>query len=240
MAAMVKRKIGGVNLPLVVERDAVVSFADLETAVVVRLHTGRPAWIDDAVNLLDDFSANAVDSILVEGHDDGGHPGVLRHEVTANQVVAERAPPNVGRRCAAHVRDQPVYVEATVSRRFHNRRGRQAGDAFDGLDAFDVVADASDVVERVLCEETFRGVGRERDDQRTGAAEFLAESLVVLVHGIGLREPRGDVVVDVGDIGAGNRDDRAGGNERGQRDAPAVDPGRQPGAHAVPLTNSIM
>ena len=86
------------NLPLIVEGDAVIRFADLEAAVVVRPHARRAAVDRRCRGSLDNTSANAVDAALVEGHDERRHRGVVRNEITSNQFVAERATANVRRR----------------------------------------------------------------------------------------------------------------------------------------------
>ena len=82
------------ELPLVVERDAVVGLADLEGPVVVRLHAGGDLRVDDVVDPLDDAGTDAVDAILVEAHHDRGDGRVVRHEIAADQVVAEGASPD--------------------------------------------------------------------------------------------------------------------------------------------------
>ena len=40
-------------------------------------------------------AAHVVDAVLVEADDDRGDGAVLRHEIAANQLVVQRAPPHV-------------------------------------------------------------------------------------------------------------------------------------------------
>ena len=202
------------ELALVVERDAVVGLADLEAAVVVRAHARGQLRIDDVVDLLDDAGADLVDAVLVEAHDDRRRPAILRDEIAADEVVLERAAPDVGGIARGDVLEErtdlePAFVWRLARDRVDDGGGGEAVDVLDGVDPFDVAGDRGDRLEGRAREQPIGRVGLERDDERAGAAELAPEPLVVAIDGIVLREPRRDVVVDLGDVGARRLDEGA-------------------------------
>src|SRR5262245_60661527 len=99
----------------------------------------------------------------------------------------------------------------------------------DGFDALDVTRDLLNELQRFGREQPIGRVGLERDDEEARASELFTEPLVVAVDGILLREPRGDVVVDVGNVSARYEQDRGQYDERTGREPPAVDDVRERG-----------
>ena len=165
------------ELPLIVERDAVVGLADLEAAVVVGAHAGGQLRIDDVVDLLDDACANLVDAILVEADDDRRRRAILRDEVAADEIVLERAAPDVGRIARREILEQGTNLEAALVRvlalqRLDDGGGRQAVDLLNGVDALDVAGDRLDRLERVAGEQPIGRIRLEGDDERAGAAKL--------------------------------------------------------------------
>src|SRR5688572_5387045 len=66
-------------------------------------------------------------------------------------------------------------------------------------------------------------VAFERDDQRAGACEFLAEPFVVLIERVGLRKPGGEVVVDALDLRERGDQERAQEADQAERIAEAIE-----------------
>jgi hypothetical protein len=75
-------------------------------------------------------------------------------------------------------------------------------------------------------------VAFERDDQRAGAFEFLAEPFVVLIERVGLRKPGGEVVVDARDLRERRHQERAHEADQAERIAEAVEELREAGGAA--------
>ena len=212
MARSVTSRIGGVKRPLIVERDPVVGFADFQAAVVVRAHAGRQLGIDDVVDALDDAGADGVDAVLVEADDERRDGAILGNEIAANEIVFEGAASDVSRvlACQSSSSSSGRTSRPPSGNGVDDRGGRQAVDPLHGFDALDVAGDVS-AMNRSVSRENRRSadVGLERNDERPRSAELLAETLVVAIHGVVFREPGGDVVVDVGDVGARDEEDRA-------------------------------
>ena len=189
------------------------------------------------MDLLDDAAAHVVDAVLVEADDDGGDGAVFRDEIAAKQVVLEGAAADIVRRLRWQVLEQRPDVEPALV--------ASAAAAFDGGSASTIVAVArlstrwtvstrsmspvtcSMNCERVAREQPVGGVGLQRDDQRARAAKLLAEALVVAVDRVVASRTRRDVVVDVRDVGARRKRERAEDDEDRQREAPALDERRR-------------
>ena len=188
------------------------------------------------MDLLDDAGADLVDAILVEADDDRRRRTVLRDEVAANQIVLERAAPDVGGIARRQILEQGTDLEAAfvgvlALQRLDDGGRREAVDLLDGVDALDVAGDRRDRLEGRAGEQPIGRVGLEGDDERAGAAKLGPVTLVVLVDRVVLREPRGDVVVDLGDVRERRLDERADDDEDRERNAPAIDPaGERPGS----------
>ena len=207
-------------------RDLVVGLADLEAAVVVRLHAVREPRVDQAVNAIDDVAAHVVDAVLVEGDDEGRDGPVFRDEITAEQPVREHAFAHSRRRLLIDdIVEERLNLDATVV----IRSDRQAGDdigggeamhTIDGVHACDVVRDPTDELEALRREQPRRA---ERDQQRALAAEFLAEPLVGAVNRIVPRDPHADVVVDRRDVRQRQHGQEAEEDGRAERQTEAVD-----------------
>ncbi len=66
------------------------------------------------MDLLDDAGADLVDAVLVEAHDDRRRRPVLRDEIAADEVVLERAAPDVGRIARGDVLEERPDLEAAL------------------------------------------------------------------------------------------------------------------------------
>ncbi len=231
------------ELALVVERDAIVGLADLEAAVVVGADPSGQPWIDDVVDLLDDAGADLVDAILVEADDDRRRRAIFRDEVTANEVVLESAAADVSRVAGGEAVEQWTDVETAILgiaalQRLDDRRRGQAVDSLNGVDALDVAGDRLDRLQRVAGKQSIGRIGLERDDQRARAAKLRPKALVVAIDRVVLREPRGNVVVDLRDVRARRQGERANHDEDRQRKAPAIDPAGKRVTHLLMVLSS--
>ena len=83
-------------------------------------------------------------------------------------------------------------------------------------------------VEQVAAEQAFAGGRLQGDNQVAGAAELVAEPLVLAVYGMVQGEPGGQVVVDAGDIGARREQGGAEEDQRGQDATVSIDEFREP------------
>ena len=190
------------------------------------------------MDLLNDPGSDIVDAILVEADDDRRRRAVFRDKVSPDEIVVERASPDVSRIARGEFVEQGPHFEAPlvgvlVLQRLHDGGGGEAVDPLDRVDALDVAADGLDRLERLPREQPIGGIGLERDDERAGAAELRPEALVVAVNGIVFREPRRDVVVDLRDVRPGRLGEGAEHDEDRERDAPPVDPAGKRLTHLV-------
>ncbi len=201
------------ELRLVVERDPVVGLADLEAAVEVGAEVRRQLRRDDragcaamtaartsstrrsskkttiaaTVPSSDTRSPRSSSSSSARCADVGRRPGLEILDRAGGRRARRRRPatPAAGRR-------RPSPSRGWLTRSTASTRSMSPLDALEELEA---LAAEQPVAARRL----------DRDDQRARAAELVAESLVLAVDRILAREPRGQVVVDVGDVGARQR-----------------------------------
>ena len=113
-------------------------------------------------------------------------------------------------------------------KRLDDRGGRQAVHLLDRVDAFDVVRDLLDCPQRVAerrADRLNRPSSATMSDARSG--ELLPETLVVHVDRVRLREPGGDVVVDLRDVGARRERERAEHDDGRERDTASGRSGRR-------------
>ena len=210
----------------------------------MRAEVLRQPGVDDRLDAGDRFGAHVVDAALVERDDNRGDRAVFGHEIAADQLVVERPLADLGRRSRLEILGQPANVEevgvaASGARPgVDDRDGAEAVDALDGRHSLDVGRDLVEEIEALAAEQPIAAWRLDRDDQRAGAAEFVAKALVFLVDRIVAREPRGEIVVDVGDVGARREHGGANQNQRGEQTAPAVQQRGERVAHRMPRSSS--
>ena len=214
------------------QRDAIVGLADLEAAVVVRLH---PAWepgIDHLVNRVDHCTTVIVDPVLVERNHDRRHGAVLGQEITAKQVVVQDLASELcwDARLPRVPQEGAYFDAATVVRLARRRRhgshgvgSRQAVHPLHKRDALDILGNGTDELQRLWGEER---LALKRDQEGATAAELVTEVFVLEVGRIRFRDPGTDVVVEGGDVDERRQPQRTEYEREGDRMSTAPE---QPG-----------